>query len=137
MIDSARPANEIASDVGVKVPMTTVAAGDRLMALERALETAEFEGLDYAALTGFFSRLQEAYAGLLWRYLVVARHLSKKPPTPDKPEGEYSYHRLGKLLSGNQNMSATEARRLLKRVLKTDPKLEDFARDDHFLKEFL
>lgn len=128
---------EVSSDVGGTHTLTKAPESDRLAGLERVLAMAEFEGLDYASLTGFLPRLQEAYAGLLWRYLLVARELSKKPPTPEKPDGEYSYHRLGKLLSGNQGLSATGAKRLLKRILKTDPILEEMAREDAFWNEFL
>ena len=125
------------SAIGTSPNLGAPVAGDPLTALERALEAADFQGMDYASLSGFLPRLQEAYAKLLWRYLLVARELSKKPPTPENPEGEYSYHRLGKLLSGDQKLTATEAGRLLRRILKTDPKLEELARDDPLFGEFV
>jgi transcriptional regulator with GAF, ATPase, and Fis domain len=104
-------------ETGISADITPIQNLDSLL---EALDRFDFKHLRREELKGKLPRIQDAFARCIARYLNVTLK-STLSYTSQNPEGEISYHRAIKLMSGDFNMKATPAKRLLNSLLKISP----------------
>jgi len=81
---------------------------------------------------GILPELNNAYAQCLANLLKAALEATKKP-TPKNPEGEIKIHPAMKLLTGNNNLTASQAADIIKRMLKLDRHIQQHLIADSIL----
>jgi DNA-binding NtrC family response regulator len=114
------PTVPVSEENGTATPLTNSptapARQPDVAALIRQLEHATFENAGPADLEGALPEFQGAYARLVARLLNAALEATRL-----RPSGELQYSRAVKLATGNEDWSATNAKRHIKKLLKTDP----------------
>jgi DNA-binding NtrC family response regulator len=106
---------------------TTVLEQSQLLDM---LSGYDFEKLSRSSWVGGFPQLQSAYARLIARYIKAAL-LACRRPTPTNPAGEILIHPAVKLLTGDSQLSATQAADFIKRNLNISrDDLEEILKDE-------
>jgi DNA-binding NtrC family response regulator len=100
----------------------------------RALDDLALEPIPPAELVGALDRLSDTcgktFAGLLRSALLTTRKT-----TVAHPEGEVLIHPAMKLLTGNQELRASQAADIIKRIIRTYPGIRDLLNEDPLLRE--
>ncbi len=85
--------------------------------LVKGLDTYDFDG-NYVDLHGRLPDIQRAYARFLARYLRAAL-IATLDTSPKHPKGEINFTGALRCITGDSNLSTTNAKRLMKRVFTT------------------
>jgi Response regulator containing CheY-like receiver, AAA-type ATPase, and DNA-binding domains len=108
-----------------------------LGSLIEGMQEVLLEQVNSEELTGKLPQLQEAYARLFLQLLRSAILATNKRTALDNPQAKLSYHPAMKLLTGDNNLSATDAIRTIKRQLKLFPEAEAVITNDPVLSKAL
>ena len=101
--------------------------------LVRQVENATFQNAGPADLEGALPEFREAYASLVARLLNAALEVTRL-----RPSGELQYSRAVKMATSNEDWSATNAKRYIKKLLKIAPNaVQDLLPELPALREFL
>jgi len=102
-------------------------------ALIHQLDSATFQNAGPADLEGALPEFRKAYARLVARLLNTALEITRL-----RPSGELQYSRAVKMATGDEDWSATNAKRHIKKLLKIAPTaVEDLLSELTALREFL
>jgi DNA-binding NtrC family response regulator len=119
------------------IASTAVSTGspkETLVQLIKKIADFEFEESDREGWAGKFPRLHSSIARLAAKYIRAALVANRKP-TPENPKGEILIHPAMKLLTGNRQLTATNAADLIKRLLSISPEDRDEILKDEILFE--
>ncbi|MCP5106240.1 MAG: hypothetical protein GY950_22835, partial [bacterium] len=106
-----------------------------LTTLLESVSRFDFDALKQEELKGRLPQIQDVYSRFLARYLNTTLKSTLKYSSQN-PEGEISYHRAIKLMTGDFGMKAMSAKRLLKSLLKVSPgALIDLWKSEPLIKE--
>jgi DNA-binding NtrC family response regulator len=98
------------------------ATADDLEGLLKALRKLDLDHSGPGDLVGALPRAQDAFARLLARLVKAALHVTARP-TPENPAGEVLIHPAMKLLTDDNQLTASKAADLIKRCLSLVPEL--------------
>jgi DNA-binding NtrC family response regulator len=93
---------------------------DPIAGIATQMDDIDFSKLPRGALVGKLSRLHTAYARLVARYLKAILEATRRS-TPANPEGEVRIHPAMRLMTGDQQLTASQASDLIKRLVRLDP----------------
>jgi transcriptional regulator with AAA-type ATPase domain len=106
----------------------------KIEALTNLLDDFEVESLGPAGLAAKLPIVQAAYSRLVARLLLAAVNVTRRP-TVEHPEGDIFIHPAMKLLSGDADLTASQAADLIKRLLRLDSDAAEGILSDETLAE--
>jgi DNA-binding NtrC family response regulator len=128
-----QPSQEIDAAPTSPVPPTAPPQQQTVEALIHQLDSATFQNAGPADLEGALPEFRKAYARLVARLLNAALEITRL-----RPSGELQYSRAVKMATGEEDWSATNAKRHIKKLLKIAPTaVEDLLPELTALREFL
>lgn len=115
-------------------PVTQQTGEDHFRQLLGSMAHFEFDPVDRAAWAGQFGQFQSAIADLIAKYIKVALEASRRP-TPENPAGDLLIHPAMKLLTGDRDLTASQAADFIKRQLNLSPADRERILQDDVLRE--
>ncbi len=117
----------VSISVSMPEPNPPRVCGADLEGLLQGLEKHEFLESEIAEWSGSLPRIQRVFAQFLARCLKAGIQATKKP-TPENPGGDLKIHPALKLLTGNNELTGSQAADLVKKIVTSkgvEPMLED------------
>lgn len=128
-----RPPTETDTDSTSTESTTATPQQPEVETLIRQIDNATLQNAGPADLEGALPEFRQAYARLVARLLNAALEVTRL-----RPSGELQYSRAVKMATGDEDWSATNAKRHIKKLLKIAPTaVEDLLSELTALREFL